>query len=84
MFWTKHKITQAEDSAVMLIRSGNSDKNYIVAPDATSVKRIVGAIYEGAKAASRNNISGIKIKSMHNAKIVHIEAGLTQDWQTQG
>ena len=35
----------------------------MVAPDAISVKQIVGAIYEGAKAASRNNIFGVKIKS---------------------
>ena len=92
VFWTKHKITQAEDSAVMLIRSGNSSGNYMVAPDATSVKQIVGAIYEGAKAASRNNIFGIKIKSMHNAKIVlglakfkigKRKGDLTPDWHIE-
>ena len=70
VFWTKHKITQSEDSAIILIRSGNSDQNYMVAPDATCVKQIVEAVYEGAKTASKNNIFGIKIKSMHNAKIV--------------
>ena len=92
VFWTKHKITQAEDCAVMLIRSGNSSGNYMVAPDATSVKQIVGAIYEGAKAASRNNIFGIKIKSMHNAKIVlglakfkigKRKGDLTPDWHIE-
>ena len=92
VFWTKHKITQSEDSAVMLIRSGNSGGNYMVAPDATSVKQIVGVIYEGAEAASRNNIFKIKIKSMHNAKIVlglaKLKIGkrkgdLTPDWHIE-
>ena len=92
VFWTKHKIIQPEDSAIVLIRSGNSDQNYMVAPDATCAKQIVEAVYEGAKAASKNNIFGIKIKSMHNAKIVlglmklkigSRKADLTPDWHIE-
>ena len=70
VFMKKHKITQVEDKVVLLIRGGNTLGHYMVAPDATSVKQIVGAIFEGAKAASRNNILGVKIKSMHSAKII--------------
>jgi hypothetical protein len=70
VFLKKHKITKAEDAAAMLIRAGNSHSNYIVAAGAQSVKQIIQAVKQGARAAAKNMVLGNKIQSMHNAKVV--------------
>ena len=70
VFQKRHKITQAQDTAALLIRRGNSAGNYIAAAGAASVKKILQSLKQGARSAAKNMALGIKIHSMHNAKVV--------------